>query len=250
MIEERAKFNSGPFQLTGKFFAPEYASEKPLPALIYCCGFPGSEMSFRIAKTLSDGGYSVLALNYRGIRESEGEVDFASQVDDVKAGLTYLETRVEVKRELIGIVGHSAGGALAILTAAQDLRIKAVAVWGAIGNYERFLRFLLSPHGNIMMRLDGWFGRREYRGRNIMNQMKSFLTQNPPPIDCVSRISPRPLLIVHEKNDMFVSAHHASDLYERAGDPKKLVIVKGRTHSVTEEMIRLTIDWFKSILTL
>jgi len=176
-------------------------------------------------------------------------VDFASQVDDVKTGLTYLETRMEVNRDLIGIVGHSAGGALAILTAAQDLRVKAVAVWGAVGNYERFLKFLLSPHGNFMMRLDNWLTRKEYRGKNIMDQMKSFLSQNLPPIDCVGEISPRPLLIVHEKNDMFVSAQHAYDLYERAGDPRKLVIVEGRMHSVTDRMIRLTIDWFNSILT-
>lgn len=241
------EFNSGPFQLTGKFFAPDYASEKPLPGLIYCSGFPGSERSFRIANALSDRGYSVLKLNYRGIRESEGEVDFASQVDDVKAGLTYLETRMEVNRELIGIVGHSAGGALAIVTTAKDLRVKAVAVWDAIGNYERFLKFMLSLHGNIMMRLDAWLCRREYRGKNIINQMKNLGHLNVSPRDYVGEISPRPLLIVHRRNDFLVPVQHAYDLYEKAGDPKKLVIVEGRMHSVTEEMIRLTIDWFNSI---
>jgi len=248
LAEEKVGLNSGPFQLTGKFFAPHYAPEQPLPGLIYCSGFPGSEQCFRIAKALSDGGYAVLKLNYRGIRESEGEVDFASQVDDVKAGLTYLETRVEINREQIGIVGHSAGGSVAILTAASDLRIKAVAVWAAVANYELFLKFLLSPHGNLMTRLDNWLGRREYRGKNIIDQMKSILL-TPPPKDYVEKISPRPLLIIHQKNDLFVPAQHAYGLYERAGDPKKLVIVEGRMHSVTERMIKLTIDWFNSVFT-
>jgi hypothetical protein len=248
LTEERVGLNSGPFQLTGKLLVPDHASEKPLPGLIYCCGFPGSEQHIlRIAKALSHGGYSVLSLNYRGFRESEGEVDFASQVDDVKAGLTYLETRMEVNRELIGIVGHSAGGALAIGTAAQDLRIKAVAVWGALGNYELFLKFLLSLHGNLMMRLDTWLCRRKYRRKNIIDQMKSILSQNVSPLDDVGEISPRPLLIIHQRNDFSMPAQHAYDLYERAGDPKKLVIVEGRNHSVTDGMIKLTIDWFNCI---
>jgi hypothetical protein len=34
-----------------------------------------------------------------------------------------------------------------------------------------------------------------------------------------------------------------------AGDPKKLVIVEGRMHSVTDRMIKLTIDWFNSVFT-
>lgn len=140
MIMERVWFNSGEYRLSGNFFAPDSASEKPLPGLIHCSGFPGDKKSvLKIAEALSDGGYSVLEFDFRGIRESEGELDFASQVDDLKSALTYLETRKEVNKELVGVVGHCYGGMIGIVTAAKDLRIKAVAVWDTPANYKRSL---------------------------------------------------------------------------------------------------------------
>jgi len=141
MIAEKAWFSSGPYRLSGNFFAPDSASEKPLPGLIYCSGFPGDKESvLKIAEGLSGGGYSVLEFDYRGVRESEGGVDFASEVDDLKAALTYLETRKEVNKEWIGVAGHCMGGAIAIVAAAKDQRIKAVAAWATSGNYKRWIR--------------------------------------------------------------------------------------------------------------
>ena len=257
MTIERVWFNSGLYRLSGNFFAPDSASEKPLPGLIYCSGFPGDkESALKIAKALSDGGYSVLEFDYRGIRESEGEVDFTSQVDDLKSALTYLETRKEVKKELIGVVGHCYGGMIGIVTAAKDLRIKAVAVWDTPGNYKRSLRAMRSSVGNIYMRMYIWLQRSQYRGKNILDQMKNL--SHLEPMDHVKEISPRPLLIIHRKKDLIVPVDHAHEIYEQAEEPKKLVISEGWMHydkdpffsSAEREngAIRTTLDWLKEVL--
>jgi len=257
MTAEKVWFNSGGYRLSGNFFVPDSASEKPLPGLVYCSGFPGDkEGALEIAEALSDGGYSVLEFDYRGIRESEGEVDFTSQVEDLKAGLTYLKTREEVNKELIGVVGHCMGGAVAIVTAANDHRIKAVAVWDTPGNYKRNLRALRSLRGNIFIRIYIWLQRSRYRGKNILDQMKNLSHLDP--IDHVKEISPRPLLIIHRKNDFIVPVDHAHEIYEQAGEPKKLVIAEGWKHydkdpfysSAEREngAIRITLDWLKGIL--
>jgi len=254
---ERVWFNSGPYRLSGDFFTPDSASEKPLPGLIYCSGFPGDkESALKIAKALSGGGYSVLEFDYRGIRESEGEVDFTSQVDDLKSALTYLEARKEVKKELIGVVGHCYGGMMGIVTAAKDLRIKAVAAWDTPGNYKRSLKAMRSPVGNIYMRMYIWLQRSQYRGRNILDQMKNLSHLDP--MDYVKEISPKPLLIIHRKNDLNVPVDHAHEIYEEAGEPKKLVIAEGWMHydkdpffssaEIENGAIRTTLDWLKEAL--
>lgn len=254
MIDEKIWLNSGPYKLAGRFFAPDSASKTPLPGIIYCSGFPGGEHGLKIAMALSQGGYSVLKFDFRGIRESEGQLDFESQVDDVAAGLTYLEKRREVNRQLIGVVGHSLGGTIAIVAASKEAQIKAVAVWAAISNYELFLKFLRSLRGNMMIRYALLRGS-EYRGNGFVHQIMNLNHMDP--LNCVEKISPRPLLIVHEKHDLVVPVQHAYDLYEKAREPKRLVIGEGRMHSDADPFystvgredgaIRITLGWLDSI---
>lgn len=36
----------------------------------------------------------------------------------------------------IGLIGHSRGGGIALLSAFQDQRVKAVATWGGVSDFE------------------------------------------------------------------------------------------------------------------
>jgi len=115
--------NSGGCRLKGGLFVPRAAEERRLPGLIYCCGFPGSDESSRkIAEAFSREGYVTLWFDYRGIRESEGEIDFVSQVDD----RARLESREEVNDQIV-VVGHCYGGRVAIRAVAEDQRVRARA---------------------------------------------------------------------------------------------------------------------------
>lgn len=56
----------------------------------------------------------------------------------ISAVIDYLETRPEIDREGIGVIGRSTGGFLAPKAAALDERIKACVAWGAMYDLARF----------------------------------------------------------------------------------------------------------------
>ena len=76
-----------------------------------------------IADHLTKAGIAVLRYDDRGIGGSTGEFmkatsyDFA---DDAKGALNYLRTRKEINSKAIGIIGHSEGGMIAQVVAADD----------------------------------------------------------------------------------------------------------------------------------
>ena len=54
------------------------------------------------------------------------------------------------------------------------------------------------------------------------------------PINEVSKISPRPLLIVHGSDDVGIPLAGVKRLYEEAGEPKDLVVVEGADHELSD----------------
>jgi fermentation-respiration switch protein FrsA (DUF1100 family) len=68
------------------------------------------------------------------------------------------------------------------------------------------------------------------------------------PIEYVNRISPRPLLIVHGTQDDVVDPSSAWALYERAGEPKEILIVDGAGHRlrISEKAMDGALNWLVS----
>jgi uncharacterized protein len=69
------------------------------------------------------------------------------------------------------------------------------------------------------------------------------------PIEVVDRISPRPLLLVGARDDAPCPIEGFEKLYERAGEPKKLVVLPITHYEIysgkwLEESSRLACDWF------
>jgi len=85
------------------------------------------------AAVLAQHGYGVLLFDARGHGRSDGRaMDFGWYGDeDVRAGVSFLQTRPDVDDELIAAVGLSMGGEEAIGAAAGDRRIRAVVAEGA-----------------------------------------------------------------------------------------------------------------------
>lgn len=75
-----------------------------------------------IADALTRQGYAVLRVDDRGIGKSEGDVSNATSFDfslDVLTSFDYLKLRPEINPKQIGLIGHSEGGLIAALAAAQ-----------------------------------------------------------------------------------------------------------------------------------
>jgi len=75
-----------------------------------------------IADFLTRQGYVVLRVDDRGIGKTTGNADSATSrdyADDVNVGLDYLRSRKEVDKSKIGMLGHSEGGMIAQIVAAE-----------------------------------------------------------------------------------------------------------------------------------
>lgn len=69
------------------------------------------------------------------------------------------------------------------------------------------------------------------------------------PMNEVSKISPRPMLIVHGTDDMGIPLAGVKRLYELAGKPKDLVVVEGADHNLSdprayEITMKTVVEWF------
>ncbi|MDH6109989.1 ABC-2 type transport system ATP-binding protein [Kitasatospora sp. MAP12-15] len=108
----------------------------PRPAILLAHGFGGSKADEAgEARTLARDGYAVLTWSSRGFGHSTGQIGLNApdrEVQDVKHLVDWLAKRPEVQLDApgdprVGITGASYGGAIALLAAAADPRIDAVA---------------------------------------------------------------------------------------------------------------------------
>jgi uncharacterized protein len=90
----------------------------------------------QIANALADAGFLVLRYDKRGIGQSGGRAESAALADfaeDVRATVKMLSERGEVDPKRIAVVGHSEGGAVALIAAAKEKRVSAVGLMAVNG---------------------------------------------------------------------------------------------------------------------
>ena len=76
-----------------------------------------------LADQLTKLGFAVLRVDDRGIGKSTGDLKDATSADfadDVSTSLKWLKGRNEIDKDKIGFIGHSEGGLIALLVAAED----------------------------------------------------------------------------------------------------------------------------------
>ena len=89
-----------------------------------------------LADYLTRNGIAVLRYDKRGVDESGGEYftsttqDFA---EDAEAAFNYLKTRKEIDPSKIGLIGHSEGGIIAPMIAAENSEVKFVVLMAGLG---------------------------------------------------------------------------------------------------------------------
>ncbi|GLC26647.1 alpha/beta hydrolase family protein [Roseisolibacter agri] len=89
-----------------------------------------------IADTLGRRGIAVLRLDERGVGASSGTFASATSrdfADDVRAALDWLRTRADVDPARLALLGHSEGGLIAPLVAAEDSSLAGVVLLAAPG---------------------------------------------------------------------------------------------------------------------
>jgi uncharacterized protein len=201
----------------------------------------------------------------------------------VQAALTFLGAQPEADAERLGLYGTSYGGATAVWTAAVDPRVKCVVSVVGIGHGGRWMRSVRRPDEwrDLLDRSASDRVRRALDGESeAVNREEILLPDrqsaelaaaarrnNPAAVSripleyvddtlgfnpewVVDRIAPRPALFVTTDDDRLVPPEESAALYERAGAPKKLVVLKGYGHYevYTEpafgEVMAATLAWY------
>jgi uncharacterized protein len=142
--DEDIRIQANGFSLAGTLSKPA-GSTGPLPAVILVSGsgatdrdetVAGIPIFGQIAHALADAGFAVLRYDKRGVGQSGGRPESATLADfaeDVRAAVRTLGGRKDIDRRRIGLVGHSEGGALALIAASREKRIGAVALLASSG---------------------------------------------------------------------------------------------------------------------
>jgi uncharacterized protein len=123
------------------------------PAVLVLHGFKGFKdwgMFPRLAERLALAGFTVVSPNLSGsgvddtgdftLPDRFGHNTFSTELRDVQLIVDALARgRLEVAPpSSLGLVGHSRGGGIAVLEAAQDPRIGALVTWAAISTVQRW----------------------------------------------------------------------------------------------------------------
>ena len=143
--DEPARIPANGFNLIGTISKPAGAAAKRLPAVVLVGGsgpldrdgtVAGIPVYGQLANALADAGFLVLRYDKRGIGQSGGRTEaagFAEYAEDLRAAVKFVADRKDVDPKRIAVVGHSEGGAVALVAAAKDKRIAALVLLAAPG---------------------------------------------------------------------------------------------------------------------
>jgi fermentation-respiration switch protein FrsA (DUF1100 family) len=197
------------------------------------------------AEFLHGAGYSVLTYDMRNRGRSGGEAVTLGALEslDLISAIDYLTTRADVDGGRIGALGLSLGGSTTLLAAAGDPRIKAIVddsgfsdAPGVIaGSIQHFIGLPAFPFAPITTAIAGW------RIGIDVNRIQ--------PVDMVSRIAPRPLLIIHCLGDRVVLPVNSERNFKAAGEPKSIWRIPAGGHidghvMARQEYERRVIEFF------
>ena len=292
-MKKPVTFYSEGVKLVGDLYYPDdMASGETRAGIVLCHGYTGVKDLYLPdnARVLNEAGYMVLAFDYKGWGESEGartRLAPYSRVIDVQAALTFLGLQPEVDEDQLGIYGTSYGGATVVWVGAVDPRVKCIVGVVGIGHGRRWFRSVRRPdewvdllerskadrEKRVLSGESDWVERAEVllpdrqsaelaaaARRNVPGAINTLpleyidetLSFHPEWI--VDKIAPRPLLLVTTDDDRLVPPEESEALYAKAGEPKKLVVLKGYGHyevyvePAFSELMKETVDWFQQYI--
>jgi alpha-beta hydrolase superfamily lysophospholipase len=202
----------------GLAYALRLPEDGPSPGVVVVHG-AGSrkENHADFARLSVANGWAALTFDLPGHGGSEPEMSGAA-VDAVISMVDLLAVQPELDSTRIAVRGSSLGGFLAILAAAASTEIAGViAICPA--SEDHLARGVRS--GRFEMRIGDSLGMEAW----LMLQDVG---------EAVEQMAGRPLILLHAEGDTQIPSDHSEELYERAGEPRKLVIAPGGAHTTVQ----------------
>ncbi|MEE8497632.1 MAG: alpha/beta hydrolase [Acidimicrobiia bacterium] len=285
-------FSSPGVPLVADMYLP--ASSPPAgghPVVIACLGW-GSvrELMAPWGLALAEAGYAVLIPDYRGFGASggtRGQSFPAEHIDDIRASITFAGGVDTTAADRIALLGVSYGGAIAVAAGGLDVRAGAVVSVVGYGSGERHLKAVRTRQQwtEFRLRLEEDRRRRVAIGHSAEVDPDEILLRDREAREWRSRVeeeyphmafrttlesaeriaefrperylpyaAPKPVLLIHAENDTMIPVEESRRMWERADEPKRLVVIPGIGHHEVHtgeafaQVIRHVDDWLREHL--
>ena len=199
---------------------------RSIPGIVLLPGATVSkEREQKLARHLADLGFASITLDQRNLGGVDAQGDLQmflrgeepaehKMVYDALAAAEILRSRPEIDPKRIIYAGESNGGRFAIMACALDLAAKGVLAISTCG------------YGT-----DAAIASAGVVDKNMVKFYRSI-----DPETYLSRIAPRPLVMIHSRNDTVISYQLAEQTYARGMQPKRLYTVGCKVHGYCPEM--------------
>jgi fermentation-respiration switch protein FrsA (DUF1100 family) len=204
------------------------AADSTRPWIILCHGV-GSNRSdlLEIAAGLHDARFNLLLFDFRAHGRSEGwSTSFGwHEQRDLEGALVYLGQQPDIPERPYGVYGISMGASVALMVAAKDERLGAVAVDSPYVTLEESI----AQHAGLLYPM---IPRWPFLGFVLSTYWLRFgvWPRQVSPQQSVTRLAPRPLLLIQGAQDPRMPPEGARRLYDAASHPKELWLVDGAGH--------------------
>ncbi|BFM21544.1 alpha/beta hydrolase family protein [Gilvimarinus japonicus] len=181
----------------------------------------------RIAGALADKGIGVLRFDFTGLGGSDGDfanTTFSSNLTDLESAAEFLAEHYQAPRLMIG---HSLGGAAALIAAKRIASIDAVATIAAPATPQHVQHLFANQACDIraLGSAPVSIGGREFAiGADLLEDLEKW------PLEVTLNDLNKPLLIFHSPADQTVNIGEAARIYNAARHPKSFVSLDNADH--------------------
>ncbi len=249
------------------------SGNRPHPTVIICHGFT----AFKdwgpfpyIGRRFAEHGFASITFNFshNGIGERPRKFTefeqfsrntIGKELEDLRAIVDAVSTGLlgGGPGGPIGVVGHSRGGAVALLGASEDHRIQAVAGWATVATVYRYTQHqkeLWERQGYLPVSIRSAKTRLRF-GRSVLDDLEANRTRYD--LERAMKTMSIPVLLVHGNADVSVRPEEAMRLLNASDRSRtELILIEhaGHTfgakhpfrgnHPVMDNVIDITAHWF------
>lgn len=167
--------------------------------------------------------------------EAFGNNNYTIELNDLEKVLDWVLNNVDLSKETdpakVYLVGHSRGGGISILKAAEDPRIKKIVTWASVSDFL---------NRNKKLTIDTWkekgvvytLNSRTKQQMPLYLQFYENLVANSERLNIIraAKKNSIPFLIIHGTNDEAVSCKNAEELH-RSARHSELFLIEGADHT-------------------
>jgi len=199
-----------------------------------------------IAKSLAVY-YDVISFDFRGHGKSSGLFTWTSkESSDLQSIIAYAKN---CGYKAIGLIGFSLGAAISLIETANNPDINTVIAVSAPYDFWKIDYHFWKPSMLDDLKLNLGY---KAKGKGVL-PTHPWLPKIAP-IEIVDQISPRPVMFIHGAEDWLITSRHSQELYKKAKNPKRLIILEKLGHAETmfdqqpDMLLQPCLDWFSEHL--